>query len=156
MRTATLLEALRSRFDLAHHGILVAGLLGHLDSLELAIDNLDQRIAYETEPIAELVELLCTIPGVGLCTGQVLIAECGIDMSIFQSVAHLTSWAGICPGTNTSAARGRGRPRQAAVAATPGSAQLTRTGGRATGLRVGASPALPRLLRSCCTTACGS
>jgi len=98
-------EALRSRFDLAHHGVLVAGLLGHLDSLELAIDNLDQRIAYETEPIAELVELVCTIPGVGLRTGQVLIAECGIDMSIFPSVAHLTSWAGICPGTNSSAGK---------------------------------------------------
>jgi transposase len=55
--------------------------------------------------MAELVELVCTIPGVGLRTGQVLIAECGIDMSVFPSVGHFASWAGICPGTNTSAGK---------------------------------------------------
>jgi hypothetical protein len=37
----------------------------------------------------EDVELVCTIPGVGLRTGQVLIAECGIDMSIFPSVGQV-------------------------------------------------------------------
>src|SRR5438034_1000534 len=98
-------EALAHRFDLAHHGVLVASLLGHIDSLDLAIDGLDHRIAYETEPMAELVELVCTIPGVGLRTGQVLIAECGIDMSVFPTVGHFASWAGICPGTNTSAGK---------------------------------------------------
>ena len=98
-------EALRSRFDLAHHGVLVASLLSQLDSLELSIANLDQHIVQQTEPLAELVELVRTIPGVGLRTGQVLIAECGIDMSIFPSVAHLASWAGICPGTNSSAGK---------------------------------------------------
>src|SRR5207245_7494554 len=97
--------ALRSRFDLAHHGVLVASLLSQLDSLELSIANLDQHILHQTEPLAELVELVRTIPGVGLRTGQVLIAECGIDMSIFPSVAHLASWAGICPGTNSSAGK---------------------------------------------------
>ena len=48
-------EALRSRFDLAHHGVLVASLLAQLDSLELSIANLDQRIVHETQPIADLV-----------------------------------------------------------------------------------------------------
>ena len=34
-------------------------------------------------------------------------------MSIFPTVAHFTSWAGICPGTNSSAGRrysGKSRP----------------------------------------------
>ena len=98
-------EALRSRFDLAHHGVLVASLLAQLDSLELSIANLDQRIVHETQPITDLVELVCTIPGVGPRTGQVLIAECGIDMSVFPTVGHFASWAGICPGTNSSAGK---------------------------------------------------
>ena len=55
--------------------------------------------------MAELIELLCTIPGVKLRTAQVLIAECGIDMSVFPSVGHFASWAGICPGTNSSAGK---------------------------------------------------
>lgn len=55
--------------------------------------------------MAELIELLCTIPGVKLRTAQVLIAECGIDMSVFPTVGHFASWAGICPGTNSSAGK---------------------------------------------------
>ena len=56
---------------------------------------------------------MCTIPGVALRTAQVLIAECGLDMSRFPSAAHLASWAGICPGHHESAGRrrsGRTRP----------------------------------------------
>jgi transposase len=56
---------------------------------------------------------LCTIPGVATRTAQVLIAECGLDMSIFPTVGHFASWAGICPGHHESAGRrrsGRTRP----------------------------------------------
>jgi len=64
-------------------------------------------------PHKRAVELLCTIPGVALRTAQVLIAECGLDMSRFPSAGHLVSWAGVCPGHNESAGRrrsGRTRP----------------------------------------------
>src|SRR5207247_7958643 len=44
---------------------------------------------------------------VQLRTAQVLIAECGVDMSIFPTVHHLASWARVCPGTNTSAGKRR-------------------------------------------------
>jgi hypothetical protein len=35
----------------------------------------------------------------------VIIAELGVDMSVFQSVSQLASWAGVCPGTNESAGK---------------------------------------------------
>jgi hypothetical protein len=42
----------------------------------------------------------------------VLIAECGLDMSVFGSAEHLVSWAAICPGLNQSGGRRRsGRTR---------------------------------------------
>jgi len=100
-------EALANRFELAHHGVLVAGLLAHIDSLDQTVATLDARIAAATQPHAELVELLCTIPGVNVNTARVLIAECGLDMSVFGSAEHLVSWAAICPGLNTSAGRRR-------------------------------------------------
>jgi transposase len=100
-------EALRNRFDLAHHGVLVAGLLGHVDALDEAIARLDARVAEECERFAEIVALLCTIPGVALRSAEVLIAECGVDMSRFPSVGHFASWARICPGTNESAGKRR-------------------------------------------------
>jgi transposase len=100
-------EALANRFELAHHGVLVAGLLAHIDSLDQAVATLDARIAAATQPHAELVELLCTIPGVNVNTARVLIAECGVDMSVFGSAEHLVSWAAICPGLNASGSRRR-------------------------------------------------
>jgi transposase len=100
-------EALANRFDLAHHGVLVSQLLAHIDALDQAIAVLDERIAVATEPYAELIELVSTIPGVKQRTAQVLIAECGTDMSVFPTVGHFASWARICPGTDKTAGKNR-------------------------------------------------
>jgi transposase len=106
-------EALANRFQVDHHGVLVAQLLAHIDTLEQAIVTLDEAICARLAPHAQVVELLCTIPGVALRSAEVLIAECGLDMSAFPTAAHLASWAGICPGHHESAGRrrsGRTRP----------------------------------------------
>ena len=98
-------EALANRFEIAHHGVLVAGLLAHIDALDQAVAALDARIAAATD--AELIERLSTIPGVKRHIAEVLIAECGVDMSVFGSAQRLVSWAAICPGTNQSGHRRR-------------------------------------------------
>ena len=106
-------EALASRFQIEHHGVMVAQLLAHIDTLDAAIANLSDRIAAVLEPHQDVIELLCTIPGVHVHAAQVLIAECGLDMSRFPTVKHFTSWAGACPGHHESAGRrrsGRTRP----------------------------------------------
>ena len=106
-------EALQSRFTIEHHGVMVAQLLAHIDTLDAAIQNLDGRIEFVLAPHAQIVELLCTIPGVQAHAAQVLIAECGLDMTVFPTVGHFASWAGACPGHHESAGRrksGRTRP----------------------------------------------
>jgi len=106
-------EALQGRFQLEHHGIMVAQLLAHIDALDGALQNLTDRIEYVLVPHAEIVELLSTIPGVQAHAAQVLIAECGLDMSLFATAGHFASWAGVCPGHHESAGRrrsGRTRP----------------------------------------------
>src|SRR6266508_2645664 len=85
----------------------LASRLAHIDALDQAVATLDARIETATAAHTELVQLVCTIPGVKLRTAQVLIAECGIDMSVFGSGEHLVSWAAICPGTNQSGHRRR-------------------------------------------------
>ena len=42
------------------------------------------------------------IPGVDGTLAAVIIAELGVDMSVFQNVSQLASWAGVCPGNNES------------------------------------------------------
>ena len=49
--------------------------------------------------------LLMQIPGVDWVVAAVVIAEIGVDMSVFLSVYHLASWAGVCPGNHQSAGR---------------------------------------------------
>jgi len=106
-------EALQSRFQIEHHGIMVAQLLSHIDALDAAQRNLTERIEHVLAPHQQIVELLCTIPGVQAHAAQVLIAECGLDMSVFPTSGHFVSWAGACPGHHQSAGRrrsGRMRP----------------------------------------------
>ena len=76
------------------------------------MQNLSERIEFVLTPHAEIIELLCTIPGVQTHAAQVLIAECGLNMTLFPTVGHFASWAGACPGHHQSASRrGSGRTR---------------------------------------------
>ena len=43
-------EALASRSDISHHGVLVAGLLAHIDALDQATGNLEARIGIRPHP----------------------------------------------------------------------------------------------------------
>jgi transposase len=113
LKIPQLREALASRFQVEHHGIMVAQLLAHIDTLDAALQNLTARIEFVLEPHAQIIELLCTIPGVQAHAAQVLVAECGLDMTLFPTVGHFASWAGACPGHHESAGRrrsGRTRP----------------------------------------------
>jgi transposase len=101
-KTDRLVEALANRFRVTHHGVLVRRLLAHIDGLDEQLAALDEKVTAMVAPIAELVELVCTIPGVAPNTAHVLLAECGWDMSVFPTAGHLSSWAGICPGNNAS------------------------------------------------------
>jgi transposase len=106
-----LIRALDSRFE-AHHAVQLRQLLDHIDWLEDAITTLDQRIVELTADRADMIERLQTIPGIGLRTAEVIIAETGGDMSRFPTSAHLASWAGLCPGQNESGGKRRsGRTR---------------------------------------------
>src|SRR6266536_1533464 len=91
--------ALAGRFD-AHHALLARMHLEHIDHLAGMIGRLDTQIEQMVAPFAEQVRALCTIPGIGERTAQVLIGELGVDMSRFASADQLASWAGVCPANN--------------------------------------------------------
>jgi hypothetical protein len=74
-----------------------------LDTAARDLATLEQRIQQKLKPYAVQVALLQEIPGVDWTLAAVIIAELGIDMSVFQSVSQLASWAGVCPGNNESA-----------------------------------------------------
>jgi transposase len=99
-------QALEGRFS-SHHALLVSHLLGHIDYLDETIGSLSGEIEQRLRPFEHELELLCTIPGVGRITAEVMLAELGPDMSRFPSDRHAASWAAICPGHDESAGKRR-------------------------------------------------
>lgn len=100
----TLTLALAGRFS-AHHAFLVELHLNLIDQHTVAIDTLTRRIEEMMAPFRAARELIATIPGIGILTADVIIAETGGDMATFPTPGQLASWAGVCPGHNESAGR---------------------------------------------------
>ena len=110
-------DALTGTFRVSHHGVLVRQMLAHVDFLDQQIEQIDHEITSRVSAYEPVLERVQTIPGVGRKIAISLIAEIGVDMSVFPTPAHLASWAGICPGNNASGGKARsGRTRHGPVA----------------------------------------
>ena len=114
-KRADLVLALEGRVE-EHHRFLLGLQLRRLEAADEEIAALDARIDEKLEPYRAPHTLLMQIPGVDRLVAAVLIAEIGIDMSVFLSVYHLASWAGVCPGNHESAGKQKsGRARNGNV-----------------------------------------
>jgi transposase len=134
-----LAEALDGKFE-DHHAELARMLLDQIDALTAQIDQLSARAG---ELIAEIpaawgvdadgttgpdsgrepdaavlpaVARLDEITGCGIIAAQAIIAEIGLDMTVFGTPGRLVSWAKRCPQTrqsgkkNTAKSPGKGDP----------------------------------------------
>jgi len=138
-KRADLIEALTGKFE-DHHGEIARMLLDEIDCLAGKIDQLTDRIAGLLEEIPAAwgidadgatgpgagagpgaaalpaVARLAETNGCGAYAAQAVIAEIGLDMTVFGTPARLVSWAKRCPqtrqsGTKTSHGKpGKGNP----------------------------------------------
>jgi transposase len=97
-------QALEGRFE-PLHALLVSSILAHLDFLDEQIERLSEAIEAQLRPFAAAVELLRSLDGIETRTAQNVLAEIGVDMSVFPTAGHLASWAGQCPGNDQSAGK---------------------------------------------------
>jgi transposase len=97
-------DALVGRFT-EHHAFMVRQYLAQIDMHTAIIDQLTDRIEDLIEPFRAARDVLVTIPGVSTLVADVIIAETGADMTVFETAGHLASWAGVCPGQNESAGK---------------------------------------------------
>lgn len=97
-------QALTGNFD-HDHAVLARSMLDRLEKTHADLAALDEVIAAACGPWQHQIDLLCTIPGVGVKVAQVIIAETGGDMSRFPSADHLAAWAGVAPAIYESAGK---------------------------------------------------
>jgi len=102
----TLIEALDGELR-DHHRMLLRIELEHLAALERLIAQVEHEIELRLARYEAQVALLDTIPGVNRTTAAVIIAEAGVDMTVFPTPDHLASWAGLSPGKNESGGKKR-------------------------------------------------
>lgn len=104
-------QALTGRFTEAH-ALVLGEILRHIDYLEAAIQRISKRVDEVISPFATERDLLTTIPGVDRRLAEAIIAEIGVDMTVFETPGRLASWAGMCPGQYESAGKSKsGRAR---------------------------------------------
>lgn len=98
--------ALHGRLE-EQHRFLIELQLERVERGEEDVAKIDARIDAALQPHRSVMDRLKQIPGVDRVVAMTIIAELGIDMSVFPNAAHAAAWAGVCPGNNESAGRRR-------------------------------------------------
>lgn len=87
---------------------LIKEVLAHIDELEEHIRNLEDDIDNHMKDEEKMASAaIQEIPGIADASANAIIAVIGTDMSRFPTDAHISSWAGLCPGNNESAHKRR-------------------------------------------------
>ncbi len=131
-----LAEALDGMFD-SHHGMIARALLDQVAFLDQQIAAMENQaiaalaraeeswgveVTGETgpgcgvTPDAQVLAAACRlaeIPGISVWLAIVIIAEIGLNMTVFPTSAHLVSWIGLCRSAAQSGTRhGKGRQKK--------------------------------------------
>jgi len=77
----------------------------HIAFLEQTITDVDEYLDVLVQPYEQLIQLLCSIPGVKRQSAIIIISEIGNDMTPFENSKKISSWAGLAPSSNESAGK---------------------------------------------------
>lgn len=77
----------------------------HLDYLDDMITQTEVELYVRIKPYYEFVECISSLPGVTELSATIILAEIGVDMTIFDDAKHLCSWCGLSPSNNESAGK---------------------------------------------------
>lgn len=92
-------------FVTEHHVYMLQLIRKEIADTEQTIESLSKRIKEVLSSYENALELLKKVPGISAKSVEDLVAEIGLDMSVFPTEKHLASWAGMAPGNNESAGK---------------------------------------------------
>jgi transposase len=103
--------ALEGRIE-AHHRELMRIQLERVERTEDDVASVDKLIKVIVAPHQDAIDRLVQIPGLDWGGVIAIIAELGLDMSVFPTAGHAAAWAGVCPGNAESAGKNLGAGRR--------------------------------------------
>lgn len=77
----------------------------HMDYLDQKIVATEAELFTRVQPYYPLVQHLAEIPGITELSAALILAEIGVDMTVFEDSKHIASWAGLTPANNESAGK---------------------------------------------------
>lgn len=98
------IRALTGRIT-SHHRFMIQQSLNHICALGKIIEKINEETDTITSKYIQEFELLQTVPGISRTIATAIMGEIGVDMSQFPSDQHISSWAGLSPGSYESAGK---------------------------------------------------
>ena len=77
----------------------------HMSQLDEHIRSIEKDMLIRCLPLSFCFEHIMRLPGISLVSAMIIIAEIGVDMSVFSSDKQLCCWAGLAPTNNESAGK---------------------------------------------------
>ena len=77
------------------------------DAVDAQVAETELKLTQLAEPYRAQIALLDQIPGINPLAAITLLAETGVDMTVYRDEGHLTSLAGLTPGNAISADKRR-------------------------------------------------
>ena len=86
----------------SHHQFMLKTIKQSMEDREKVIALIEVQIDECASQYSVEIEKLKTIPGVDKDSALAIVSEIGVNMEVFPSEHHLSSWAGMSPGNNES------------------------------------------------------
>lgn len=77
----------------------------HMDFIDKSISEIETELYLRTRTYDEIIKRISMMSGLTELSAVFVIAEIGVDMSVFDNEKHLASWAGLTPANNESAGK---------------------------------------------------
>lgn len=104
-KTDTIVESIRGCSIESDQRFKMNAAISHMEFLDDMIVRTEAELFVRMQPHYHYVRYLSTIPGISQLSAALILAETGLDMGVFESSSHLTSWAGLTPANNESAGK---------------------------------------------------
>ena len=101
----TIIESIRGCSIESDQRFKMNATMSHMEFLDDMIVRTEAELFVRMQPHYHFVKHLSMIPGISQLSAALILAEIGLDMSVFESSSHLTSWAGLTPANNESAVK---------------------------------------------------